>query len=283
MLPLMSIFRRERLSLLGLTGFLVFPSLEWVSLGDESSPSCSWVWTSIWLSIPLASHFLIRTSIQRVYLLAAPVPSWDLNLILSLLQNSSLTHMVVFFSAITSARRLSELVALSCKEPGLVLHRDKVVLRPRISFLPRVVSAFHLNYYIIVPSFCPPPVHWKQKFLFFCLDVAVRVDLSSTVSFRRERQLLMPPFLGGWSRPPASLWSQALGSILSCVQDLSFYWAFHHQATVSQISKAAWSFIHTPSSTRWMLWFQLITILGVRSYKWFFLSYRNSHILYYFS
>lgn len=40
---------------------------------------------------------------------------------------STLTHKVDFLDAITSARRVSELVALTCTETFLVLHDDKVV------------------------------------------------------------------------------------------------------------------------------------------------------------
>ncbi|KAM4015348.1 uncharacterized protein ACNLHF_002004 [Anomaloglossus baeobatrachus] len=34
-----------------------------------------------------------------------------------------------------------------------------VVLRPIQEFLPKVVSSFHLNQDISLPSFCPHPVH----------------------------------------------------------------------------------------------------------------------------
>ncbi|CAJ0916307.1 unnamed protein product, partial [Ranitomeya imitator] len=43
---------------------------------------------------------------------------------------------VAFLVAITSIWRVSELAALSCRPPFLVLHQDKVVLRPPPSFLP---------------------------------------------------------------------------------------------------------------------------------------------------
>ncbi|PIO38344.1 hypothetical protein AB205_0178420 [Aquarana catesbeiana] len=42
-------------------------------------------------------------------------------------------------------RQLSGLADLSCKEPFLVLHRRKVVVRPRTSFLPKVDAAIHLT------------------------------------------------------------------------------------------------------------------------------------------
>lgn len=51
---------------------------------------------------------------------------------------------------------MSELVALSCKEPPLVLLRIEVVLRPKISFLPKVLLffVFHLNQDIALLFLC---------------------------------------------------------------------------------------------------------------------------------
>ncbi|CAJ0949284.1 unnamed protein product [Ranitomeya imitator] len=42
---------------------------------------------------------------------------------------------------------------------------DKVVLRPAPSFLPKVVSSFHINEDIVLPSFCPAPTHRVEKAL----------------------------------------------------------------------------------------------------------------------
>lgn len=130
-----------------------------------------------------------------------PLPPWDLNLVLSPLQKPlfenireipllTLSQKVVFLVAITSARRVSELVALFCKSPYLIIHRDKVVLRPQPSFLPKVVSAFHLNEDIVLPSLCPKPTHPKEVAL-HSLDVvrALRVYLSATAPFRKSDSL----------------------------------------------------------------------------------------------
>lgn len=69
----------------------------------------------------------------------------------------SLTHMVALFFTITSVRRVSKLVALTCRENFLVLH--KVVLRPRASILSEVVSSFLLNQDIILVFLRPAPIH----------------------------------------------------------------------------------------------------------------------------
>lgn len=63
-----------------------------------------------------------------------------------------LSQKVAFQVAVTSARRVLELAALSCKPPYLGL--DKVVLQPPPSFLPKVFSDFHLNEDLVLPSLC---------------------------------------------------------------------------------------------------------------------------------
>ncbi|CAJ0933078.1 unnamed protein product [Ranitomeya imitator] len=70
-----------------------------------------------------------------------------------------------FLVAITSIRGVSELAALSCRPPFLVIRQDKVVFRPPPSFLPKVVSTFHLNEDIVLPSFCSAPTHPLERSL----------------------------------------------------------------------------------------------------------------------
>ena len=93
------------------------------------------------------------------------VPPWDLYLVLEALKHPPfeplgnvdqkwLTLKTAFLLAITSARRIGELHALS-------VHRDcctfspegsKVVLRPNPAFLPKVLSDFHLSQSIELQS-----------------------------------------------------------------------------------------------------------------------------------
>ncbi|KAM7182065.1 uncharacterized protein RBU57_000616 [Macrochelys suwanniensis] len=95
-----------------------------------------------------------------------PVPAWDLNLVLSCLMgppfeplaSCSLLYLswkVAFLVAITSARQVSELRALMCNPPYTICHKDKVQLRPHPSFLPKVVSHFHVSQDIFLPVFFP--------------------------------------------------------------------------------------------------------------------------------
>lgn len=82
-----------------------------------------------------------------------------------------MAFLVAFFLvAITSARRVLELAALSCHVPYLVIHEDKVVLRPCPLFLPKVVSDFHIKEDIVLPSLCPRPQH-PREFALHTLDV----------------------------------------------------------------------------------------------------------------
>ncbi|CAJ0954527.1 unnamed protein product, partial [Ranitomeya imitator] len=133
----------------------------------------------------IAANLQVKTFIQGVSHVVPPyrmpLETWDLNLVLGVLQEplfeplqdvplSVLSWKVAFLVAVTSIRRVSELAALSCRAPFLAFHQDKVVLRPSPAFLPKVVSSFHLNEDIILPSFCPQPKHRVEKAL-HTLDV----------------------------------------------------------------------------------------------------------------
>ncbi|KAJ1096084.1 hypothetical protein NDU88_001230 [Pleurodeles waltl] len=105
-----------------------------------------------------------------------PSPPWELNIVLAKLMGppfepihkASLQHLTwktAFLVAITSARRVSEIQALSSKEPYTVFHDNRVVLRTHPSFLPKVVSEFHINQTISLPTFFPNPETPAEKAL----------------------------------------------------------------------------------------------------------------------
>ena len=90
-------------------------------------------------------------------------PSWDLSLVLRALTNkpfepleeSSLKHVTLktaFLVAIASARRVSDLQALSIREPFPTVFDDRIILRTDPSFLPKVASTFHRTQDIILPT-----------------------------------------------------------------------------------------------------------------------------------
>ncbi|CAJ0940690.1 unnamed protein product [Ranitomeya imitator] len=157
----------------------------------------------------IAANLQVKTFIQGVSHVVPPyrmpLETWDLNLVLGVLQEppfeplqdvplSVLSWKVAFLVAVTSIRRVSELAALSCRAPFLAFHQDKVVLRPSPAFLPKVVSSFHLNEDIILPSFCPQPKHRVEKAL-HTLDVvrALRRYISRTAHFRKLDALFVLP------------------------------------------------------------------------------------------
>lgn len=108
-------------------------------------------------------------------------PKWDLSLVLQGLTMAPfepieeaslrfLTLKTILLVAVTSARRISELQALSIKEPFMRCLQDRVVLRTDPAFLPKVASVFHRTQEIILPTFCPLPSGAGEE-AFHTLDV----------------------------------------------------------------------------------------------------------------
>ncbi|CAJ0953829.1 unnamed protein product [Ranitomeya imitator] len=235
---------------------------------------------SILFQKTLASRPQVKTFFQGVAHAVppyrAPVEAWDLNLVLDVLRVSPfeplreiplsvLSWKVTFLVAITSIRRVSELAALSCRPPFLVIHQDKVVFRLPPSFLPKVVSTFHLNEDIVLPSFCPVPTHPLERSL-NKLDLvrAVRIYLDRTSTFRKTDSFFVIPdgtrrgqpaskaTIARWIRlaileayrvknrvPPPGIKAHSTRAVGAS-------WAVHHRASALQLCKAAtWSSIHT--------------------------------------
>ena len=132
-----------------------------------------------------------------------PCPSWSLSVVLHSLSSKPfepmattdlrlLTWKVAFLVAITSARRASELAALRVDEPYLTFHKDKVVLRPDMRFLPKVVSNFHVNQDIVLPTFFPTPSSPLESTL-HTLDVrrALAFYKHRTLAIRKSQQLFV--------------------------------------------------------------------------------------------
>lgn len=80
--------------------------------------------------------------------------SWELPVVLSVLSEApfeplfsadlqSLTYKAIFLVAITSARRVSEIRALSVNPNLRIFHSEKVVVYPDPAFIPKVNSCFH--------------------------------------------------------------------------------------------------------------------------------------------
>lgn len=132
-----------------------------------------------------------------------PSPPWELNLVLSRLMappfepihKATLPHLswkTAFLVAITSARRISEIQALCTKQPYTVFHHNRVVLRTHPSFLPKVVSDFHINQTISLPSFFPNPSSPAERSL-HSLDLKriLKFYLDKTKGLRKSDQLFV--------------------------------------------------------------------------------------------
>lgn len=77
-----------------------------------------------------------------------------------------LTYKVALMVAIGSVRCISELAALFCKEPFLVLNMDKMVLRPKPFFLPKVVStSTSMRALFFLPSALPQSMPRKLPYI----------------------------------------------------------------------------------------------------------------------
>lgn len=87
--------------------------------------------------------------------------------------------------AITSASQECEVEALFFKKPLTGYYGDKVVLRQRISFLPKVVSALISSSKSLL-SLCLSPVHQKEKILWSGSE-----SLLTTASFRKADSLFV--------------------------------------------------------------------------------------------
>ncbi|KAE8618780.1 hypothetical protein XENTR_v10009500 [Xenopus tropicalis] len=201
-----------------------------------------------------------------------PTPSWDLNLVLAYLQHKpfeplesanlkDLTLKTVFLIAIASARRVSELAALSSKFPWLKFHQDKAVLRTNPSFIPKMATTFHLNQEIVIPV-----LKNNEDTTANSLDPvrALKEYILRTKSIRQSDSLFLL-FGGPKAGLPASKRSIARWLVLliseaynkagrptpmtiraHATRKVSTSWALHHEASLETICQAAtWSSPHT--------------------------------------
>lgn len=203
-------------------------------------------------------------------------PPWNLNWVLNALTAAPfeplaeipirlLTLKTIFLVAITSARRVSELQALSIQDPFLVVQEDKLVFRLDPSFLPKVVSQFHRSQDIIVPSFCANPKNsLEQKFHNLDVRRAVLQYIQATQPWRVDKNLFIQFFgknrgkkaakssISRWIRSAICEAYTAVSKVAPeglkahSTRALSTSWAQKASASLEQICKAAtWKNVHT--------------------------------------
>ena len=171
-------------------------------------------------SSQLFSHPTVRTFLKGLTHLRPPnkplIPQWSLHLVLNALMRPPfeplatcslklLSLKVSFLVAITSARRASELAALRADQPFLQFFPDKVILHTDVSFLPKIVSEFHLSQPLILPTLFPNPTSDTERML-HTLDVrrALSFYVTRTKEFRLSPKLFLC-FFGQKKGLPASL------------------------------------------------------------------------------
>ncbi|KAG6926198.1 hypothetical protein G0U57_012695, partial [Chelydra serpentina] len=98
-----------------------------------------------------------------------------------------LSWKMAFLVAITSVRHVSALRALTSEPPYTVQ------LRPHPAFLPKVVSAFHINQDIFLLVFYPKPHASPRERELHSLDVrrALAFYIERTKPFRKTTQLFV--------------------------------------------------------------------------------------------
>ena len=133
-----------------------------------------------------------------------------------------LSLKTLFLVAVMSARRASELAALRSDPPYLQFYKDKVMLFPDVSFLPKVVTDFHLNQPILLPTLFSDPSSDVEKML-HSLDVtrALAYYVSRTKDFRKSERLFLCFFGPHKGCPASSTLSRWLVSTITLAYQLA--------------------------------------------------------------
>ncbi len=160
--------------------------------------------------IPLGRHRLVSAFMRGARRLRpvrpTAVPSWDLSVVLEglvtapfePLESASdriLTLKVVLLLALTSLKRVGDLQAFSVSEtcmdfaPGLV----KVTLRPRLGYIPKVLSTSFRSQVVTLHSFHPPPFASSEdeRLHMLCPVRALKLYVDHSKVWRKSPQLLI--------------------------------------------------------------------------------------------
>lgn len=104
------------------------------------------------------------------------MPLWDLPLVLNKLSRKPFEPMatcslqlfswkMVFLIAITSASQVREMAAFRHDVPYLRVSENRITLVPDMSFLPKMVSEFHLHLEVHIQIFLPNPSTEEERHL----------------------------------------------------------------------------------------------------------------------
>ncbi|XP_073411192.1 uncharacterized protein [Dendrobates tinctorius] len=131
------------------------------------------------------------------------LPAWNLTLVLDAFTQApfepissasvkSLSLKTAMLVALVSARRVSDLHALSVDPPFLLTTRDSLILKTDPSYLPKRATKFHRSQEICLPSFYENPSTQDEE-KYHTLDVkrAVLAYLDRTSPWRQSRSLFV--------------------------------------------------------------------------------------------
>ncbi|XP_039196365.1 uncharacterized protein LOC120306720 [Crotalus tigris] len=158
-------------------------------------------------SAPLVHHLMMRSFLKGATNARPPAvhryPSWDLHWVLQALISPPfkpittcllklLSMKVAFLVAVTSARQISELAALSVREDLCIFHADRVTLRLDPSFIPKINFLYHRSQEVVLPNFCANPSHDLEK-RWHTLDIrrALRRYIKRTSAFHKSEALFV--------------------------------------------------------------------------------------------
>lgn len=132
------------------------------------------------------------------------IPTWDLSRVLSAvgkepfepLETVSLQWLslkLAFLLAITSAKRVGELQALSVQESccRFLPEDGGVILRPNPAFLPKVLTDFHLNQSVELRALRPSEGADGLQWSALCPVRALKIYIQRTAAFRTTDQLFV--------------------------------------------------------------------------------------------
>lgn len=158
--------------------------------------------------VPIGQHPLIKRFMKGAHRLRRKplVPSWDLPTVLEALSGSPfeplesadlrvLSLKTILLLALTSARRISELQALSVHTSCLQFSPDygKLMLRPNPAFVPKVSDSAYSCSTLELLAFHPPPFADEGEKLLnsLCPVRALRIYMDKTKGFRKSNQLFV--------------------------------------------------------------------------------------------
>ncbi|XP_056408476.1 uncharacterized protein LOC130311605 isoform X2 [Hyla sarda] len=174
-----------------------------------------------------------------------PVASWDLVLVLDALNLAPfepieevdlkwLSMKLLFLVAVTSAKRVGELQALSAREPYLRILPDGVRLRTLPLFRPKVANTTNINKEVFLPVFYPEPESEEQEVASArCINKGKKASKDTLA--RWIRMTIVEAYVGVGKEPPAPLRAHSTHSTTTS-------WAEREQVPLMDIcSAASWS------------------------------------------